>query len=103
MIFWIILFLVIYFAISSVLKKNKASALELAKAKVERHRVCPECAENIKIEAKKCRYCGFSLMPCSEEELKTIEENYLNELNKFEYVNKKRPTNNIYKNEDAWK
>jgi hypothetical protein len=103
MFFWIILFAVIYFAMKAVFNNKKKSDLHLAKSTVQRCRICPECAEGIKVEAKKCRYCGCSLMPCSEEELTQIEEAYSNELHKLEHGDIEQPVNKKYQNPDVWK
>ncbi|MGI2227759.1 hypothetical protein [Shewanella frigidimarina] len=103
MLFWIILFIVIFLAINAV-SKNKAKAeLQRAKSAIQKCRVCPECAEDIKVEAKKCRYCGVSLMPVTEDEQAQIDKAYLLEISKLENMNTTQPLNKKYQNSDGWK
>jgi hypothetical protein len=40
--------------------------------KSEDHKQCPECAEDIKVKAFRCRYCGATVV-----KKKKIEDGYL--------------------------
>lgn len=48
--------------VALLIKPNEAGLLKLGKRKK-----CPECAEIVKLDARKCRYCGAELFASSAE------------------------------------
>ncbi|GGP71896.1 hypothetical protein GCM10009347_40870 [Shewanella algicola] len=103
MFYWLILFVVIFLAINAVSKNQAKAQRQRAKAEVQKCRICPECAEGIKVEAKKCRYCGISLMQVTEDELAQIDKAYALEISKIENMGVTQPKNKKYQNNDVWK
>ncbi|WP_282109239.1 hypothetical protein [Shewanella algicola] len=103
MFYWLILFAVIFLAINAASKNHAKTQRQLAKAAVQKCRICPECAESIKVEAKKCRYCGLSLMPCTEDELAQIDNAYALEISRIDKMSYTQPKNKKYQNNDVWK
>lgn len=47
----------------AVFMKADQPALEEEALQAGSQRKCPDCAELIKVEARKCRYCGSQLQP----------------------------------------
>jgi hypothetical protein len=38
---------------------SKPKAVTISETKTDESKTCPDCAENVKVQARKCRFCGF--------------------------------------------
>ena len=82
----------IFGAILSILGAIIGVTYEKKDEKESSEKVCPKCAENVKIGAKICRYCSHSFMEEeNEDEELEMHENIANTLKRINSLKKEKP------------
>ena len=76
MLFILILFILFLIFYSYHSNSRRADAIKIKQSEIERLRTCHACAERIRVEAKKCKYCSEELHLVTDLEMDEIEEDY---------------------------
>lgn len=65
---------------SSIVRKHTRTQVEVEQRKIKKLRKCPQCAEEIQLDAKICHYCRLELPALTEDDLLEIEQRYSTEV-----------------------
>jgi len=84
MLYWIILIIVLAIFFGAHSRQRKKDAISLERAKIDKMRTCPLCAELVQLNAKLCRFCQNELLPISNNEMEEIELNYKIKIESFD-------------------